>query len=126
MQQAESFFEDTKAYVEEYHAKTATVLTGQIDRLKVGLKGKGQEDLKVSVRTSVETNGSTIIGKTFFLLHGRFRDMGTGSGGRGGNRNPAKWYSPAYYGRLSALQGVVNVKVAETASSTVLNLLRNS
>jgi hypothetical protein len=122
--EAENFFDSTLAYVEDYHRETGNVLVKQIERLKVGRKGKGNEELKLSVKTNVRTSGTTIIGETLFVAHGRFRDMGTGSGGRGGNRTPAKWYSPAYYARMAALQGVVNVRVAETASKAVLNQLR--
>lgn len=118
------FFDETLQYVKEYHTETGTVLVKQIERLKVGQKGKGFQDLKLSVKTTVNTSGTTIVGETLFVAHGRFRDMGTGSGGRGGKRTPAKWYSPGYYARMAALQGVVNVRIAERASDVVLNQLR--
>lgn len=125
--EAEKFFDETLAFVEDYHNKgTKEAILKAVDRMKVGAKGQGMQDLKLSVRTEVRQSGTTIIGETFFLTYGRFRDMGTGSGGRGaGKRRPAPFYSKPYYARLNALMGVVNVKVAETAAETVMSKLND-
>lgn len=119
-----AFLQKTYDYVREYHLHTGEVLRREITRLNVGEKGNGQEVLLRSVKVDVSLSGTAIVGETIFVTHGRFRDMGTGSGGRGGNRKPAKWYSKPYFGRMSRLQEVVNLKIVEKASRVVMDELK--
>lgn len=120
--ESQNFLQDTFRYVEDYHTKTGEIIQKEAKRLKVGAKGDGNYSLQLSVSTTVRQQGNLIIGETSFRTYGRFRDMGTGSGGRE-SRKPAKFYSPPYFGRLTALQGVVNLQMAELAGEIITNKL---
>lgn len=84
--------------------------------------------LKRSMSHRVKTNGDTIEAYNQFLRRGRFVDMGVGKGVKVKQRSPKlkrrakKWYSPAWYGRLNDLQGVVQTQMNEEA----LNIIRTA
>lgn len=101
------------------------LLTNEARRLKL----QNSEDLLSSIRVLAMASGAEgaeILVR--FATHGRFRDMGAGSGYhkgkpisdgerqalvRGKARKPAKWYSKTAYGSLNTLIGNLSNKYVE-------------
>ncbi|RNI27674.1 hypothetical protein EFA69_16275 [Rufibacter immobilis] len=130
---------DVFELVEEWADRTDRILKEQMKRLKVGEKGGGDKELFFSLRSNVYAKyGDKVQMDLSFIEHGRFRDMGAGSGKKAkietmaGNlalatasarkrkgRKPAKWYSKPFYGRLNALLGVVSGEVQEVIIETL-------
>lgn len=130
---------DVVELVEEWSDRTNKILKQQMKRLKVGDKGDGAKALFFSLRSNVYAKfGDKVQMDLSFLEHGRFRDMGAGSGKNGkiesmatnlgiatkkkSNRKPAKWYSKPFYGRLNALMGVVSGNIQEAVVETLKEL----
>ena len=123
--------------VQEWAARTDQILHAQLKAMGIGIS----DELFNSLRNRVyQQAGATIGYDLSFLMRGRYRDMGAGRrrkiesihsngdiirGQKKGGRRPKKWYSRAFYGRLSALNGVVSARIAEQAISAIINPLKN-
>jgi hypothetical protein len=124
MLQSQALNQELLQYVSEYNRKTADVVKSVISKLKVGDKGSSLYLLRNSVRTHTYEASGTIYGEIYFKTYGRYRDMGTGSGGRSA-RKAAKFYSRPWYGRHEYLQGVVQSKIIETGARILHQNLDN-
>lgn len=111
--------DEHRALVGRWLKRTQDVLLEEIDRLEVKESG----DLKRGLSAKVTERGEGIIhAEISFLTRGRFVDMGAGSGSKAkglNKRKAKKWYSPAFYGRLSYLQGALGYAIMEEASLAI-------
>ena len=134
---AESNFSEVLQVVQEWAERTDQILHGQLKSMGIGIS----DELFNSLRNRVYQQAGTTIGYDLsFLMRGRYRDMGAGRrrkiesiesngdiirGQKKGGHRPKKWYSRAFYGRLSALNGVVSAQIAEQAIASIINPLKN-
>lgn len=118
-------FKEMWDFAQRWNRATRRVLDREIMRKDV----KDTEALQKSLEGTTAANGDKIIVEIGFLLRGRFVDMGVGNG-RGMETRESntkalrekRWYSPAWYGRLNTLQGVVGIKVMEEVVDTFKQL----
>jgi hypothetical protein len=134
---AESNFSEVLQIVQEWAARTDQILHAQLKGMGIGIS----DELFNSLRNRVYQQAGTMIGYDLsFLMRGRYRDMGAGRrrkiesiqsngdiirGQKKAGRKAKKWYSKAFYGRLSALNGVVSAKLSEQAIAAIINPLKN-
>lgn len=110
---------EAEALFQRWLERTEQILKGEMRRLEVRDSG----DLRRGLRARLEKDGRILKGELSFLLRGRFVDMGAGrwqrahefSRRRKGGRQPKKWYSPAFYGRLDSLMGALGIEMMEEA-----------
>jgi hypothetical protein len=133
---ADSSFSEVFQVVQEWATRTDQILLQQMKAMGIGIT----DELFASVRNRVYQQAGAQIGYDLsFLMRGRYRDMGAGRRrkiesiqsngdiirGQKKGRKPKKWYSRAFYGRLSALNGVVSAKLSEQAIAAIVNPLKN-
>lgn len=110
-------------------ARTELIFNREMDRLNIGESRELRQSLKHQV---MERSKAILEGEIYFLVRGRFVDMGAGRGSRvietregnsrllaGSRRRPKKWYSRAFYGRLNDLQGVLGYRMMESAVNSI-------
>jgi hypothetical protein len=104
--------QDTLESVSGWAVRTRQILSDNIDKLKVVETG----EFKASLRVDTRVSGTQIICSFKFMLKGKFSDMGAGRGQSANTkktkRKTKKWYSRAFYGRLSSLRGMIGYRVA--------------
>jgi hypothetical protein len=104
----------------QWSSRTRDILEGNLVRMNIGISNK----LSQSLREETTTSGDMVKSSLSMLARGRFRDMGAGSGSRANSkkRKPKKWYSRAYYGRLSSLYGAIGYKMSQDTMSALRNI----
>lgn len=117
--------------------ENATYLVGELKRMIIKKKIKGNDLLSGSISASVEANEDAWTGRMDFIFRdeGRFVDMGAGRGSKiesiasNGDliarrfRNPKKWYSKTAYG---IIYGRLIDKLVEHAQERTLEELKGS
>jgi len=129
--EATAFFE-VQAVVRQWSARNQQLLPIEVKKKGIGVT----EALYGSFRDNVQASGTTVKVEQIFDETGRFSDMGVGRGhgleGQRQNRasvremgqkqakgRKAKKWMRLLYARLNALQGVVGIKVMESAAGAV-------
>lgn len=112
---------EIEAIVADWNRRTLRLLRYEMGRKKVGDTG----ELNRNISESTRSVGNLVIAETSMLVRGRFVDAGYGKGqGRGhaatlSKRQPKKWYSPTFYGRLNDLQGVLGYNLMEQTLTAI-------
>jgi hypothetical protein len=135
-------FREVLALARDWAKRTDKAEKAEYNRLRIGDSG----DLYPTINTTLSQPGAgKVVLEHWFLIYGRFVDMGAGPGaaGRAGApsiaqavatvenkalnreratgksakkvRRPKKFYSVIFYGRLNALMGVVSGSMQEQA-----------
>ena len=125
MQSSKNYRTEAEIIFRKWLEDTVEVLEKERARLKV----KKKEALKNSLRQVVISIASDELGgEIHFLTRGRFVDMGAGRRRsvdalsirkKPKKRKAKKWYSPAFYGRLNDLQGVLGIKLMERSLEAI-------
>lgn len=129
--EATAFFE-VQAVVRQWSARNQQLLPIEVKKKGIGVT----ESLYGSFRDNVKVSGTTIKAEQKFDESGRYSDMGAGrshslettrmkraiileAGDKLKKGRTAKKWMRLMYARLNALQGVVGIKVMESAAETV-------
>ncbi len=105
--------DEHKGIAKRWIDRTRQVLIEEMRRLQVKDSGDLQGALQSYTKDLGE--GYTEVGLRF-PTYGRFVDMGAGRRAKLNalsKRKAKKWYSPAFYGRLNTLQGVLGIELME-------------
>ncbi|MFY0628680.1 MAG: hypothetical protein JXR07_20475 [Reichenbachiella sp.] len=110
---------------QKWVSTTEEVFRSELSKRGIGITDQLLRSLKSSVTVMAE---GYVKGEFQFLTRGRFVDMGAGRG-RPTNQRGSKakrWYSPALYGRLNDLDGIIGYTIMEMAINTIVEPLRET
>lgn len=110
--------------VADWNRRNVRILRYELAKQRIG----DTQELARTLKDETFKKGNDVVTELSMLVRGRFRDMGVGKGTKLGRtatlsrRQPKKWYSKTFYGRLNDLQGVLGFEMMEQTMNTMRKL----